>query len=151
MEQERPIIRVTIRPAEREDAAEMARLSGHLGYPCTTEEMIPRLRRILESKVDWVWVASIPEGLIGWVQCTEMDRLESGKFLEITGLVIDEAHRSNGVGAGLIHQSKTIAGHCGLKRIVVRANVVRLHAHRFYRKQGFKDIKQQQVLQLDLE
>lgn len=142
---------VTIRPALLEDAAEMARLSAHFGYPCTEEAMRERLQRLLDSEVDWAWVADGGATLLGWMQLTEMLRLESGRFLEITGLVVDEAHRNLGVGGMLLQQARWHAEHAELQRIVVRSNVIRERAHGFYLKNGYVAVKQQQVLQLNLE
>ncbi|MFN8398345.1 MAG: GNAT family N-acetyltransferase [Bacteroidia bacterium] len=142
---------VNIRPATLRDAAEMARLSGHFGYACEESEMHERLERLLDSEFDWAWVAEGADGLLGWMQLTEMQRLESGRFIEITGLVVDEAHRSLGVGGMLLQQARLHAELAEMKRVVVRSNVVRERAIGFYLKHGYVAVKRQQVLQLNLE
>ena len=48
---------VRIRRAEERDAADLAGLSGQLGYPATPEQIRDRLRKIVPSPKDAVYVA----------------------------------------------------------------------------------------------
>src|SRR2546422_11421048 len=90
---------VRIRRAEERDAADLAGLSGQLGYPATPEQIRDRLRKIVPSPKDAVYVAEGEDGsVIGWVHVSANHLLENGTRAEITGLVVDESRRSLGAG-----------------------------------------------------
>ncbi|MEY3441917.1 MAG: hypothetical protein RLZZ519_198 [Bacteroidota bacterium] len=136
-----------IRLVELKDAAQVAIISGHFGHPASTEEMEARISYLLQSTVDWAWVADDQGQIVGWVQATKMMRLERDSFLEITGLVVDEARRSQGIGRELVAKVENFGRQKGLERLVVRSNVKRNRAHGFYLKHGFEEKKQQKVFE----
>ena len=138
---------IILRPIEMQDAAEVARLSGQFGYPVTKEEMQMRLSQMLTSSTDWLWVAESLGQVVAWMQATAMARLESGRFLEITGFVVDETQRSRGVGGKMLALVTDFGKENGFERLVVRSNVMRNRAHGFYLKNGFEEKKQQKVFE----
>lgn len=133
---------------EMGDANAVAGLSAQFGYPTGTEDASKWVSAMLRSKVDAAWVAILGNEVVGWMQVTRMVRLESGEFAEITGLVVDESRRSQGIGRLLVAQARAWAQVQGLPRLVVRANVVRSRAHGFYLKVGFQEKKLQKVFEL---
>jgi N-acetylglutamate synthase-like GNAT family acetyltransferase len=141
---------IKIRPMEVSDAIPVANLSHQLGYPCTPAEMDLRIRSLQGSTADKAWVAEDKEQILGWIQITFMERLESGKFMEITGLVVDENRRSQGIGEQLVAFVKAIAKAHGDPRIVVRSNVLRTRTHGFYLRNGFHEKKRQCVFEAPL-
>jgi GNAT superfamily N-acetyltransferase len=84
-----------------------------------------------------------PGQVIGWVHGAEQELLESGRRCEILGLVVDEAHRAQGVGRRLVQAVETWAAARALDRMAVRSNVVRAESHAFYERLGYVRAKTQ--------
>ncbi len=64
-------------------------------------------------------------------------KLYCGKYLEIDNFVVDEAHRSSGVGSLLLEWLETEARREGCALLMLDAYVENFKAHRFYYRQGF--------------
>jgi GNAT superfamily N-acetyltransferase len=133
---------LTIRTAMASDGPRLAQLSGVLGYPVSLDAMAQRLQRVLARPEDVIFVAEIPpRGIIGWIHGAERDTLESDLRCEILGLVVDSAHRSRGVGRGLVAAIEQWAVARGLEEVAVRSNVTRLESHPFYERLGYVRVK----------
>src|SRR5215831_14872925 len=93
-----------IRHAREQDCTEIALLASQLGYPASGDEMRGRLKRLLNGSSDVVFVAETDAGgeLIGWIQGSLAQYLESDYRVEITGLIVDEGFRRNGIGRVLV-------------------------------------------------
>jgi GNAT superfamily N-acetyltransferase len=75
---------------------------------------------------------------IGITGCWFSTKLWSGKYLEIDNFVVDEAHRSQGIGKILIDFVEQKALHLGCTNIVLDAYTTNFAAHRFYYNQGYQ-------------
>lgn len=127
-----------IRPAELDDSAEIARLSGELGYPATTEEIRSNLSSLLESPNCFVAVASGNGKLLyGWMAVERRVCLESGEWAELTGLVVTASARRTGIGKALVCCAEQWAARQGLRAIRVRSNIARAESHPFYERLGY--------------
>jgi len=136
----------SIRPAREDDAAEVARLAGQLGYPASATVMEKRLRRLLVSSADVVFVAESAEGgLLGWIHGVLSQFLESDYRMEIAGLVVDERCHRSGVGRKLVAQVEAWAVERGVEQAVVRCRTTRTEAHGFYQSLGYNQTKTQIV------
>jgi GNAT superfamily N-acetyltransferase len=137
---------VALRPARIEDAAEIARLAGELGYPAEVAAMEARLRAILPLPQHRVTVAQGDGGgLLGWIAVERRLTLESGERIEIVGLVVDVATRGSGTGRVLVADAEQWALVQGFGAIGVRSNVVREGSHPFYESLGYARAKTQHV------
>ena len=135
---------VTIRAAVRADAPRLAELSGVLGYPASADVVAARLDRLAALTGHLVLVAELPEGpVIGWLHASEQELLETGRRVEIVGLVVDAAHRGLGVGRLLIAGVEAWTVQRGLDQLHVRSNVVRTESHPFYERLGYVRVKTQ--------
>jgi len=135
-----------LRPARIEDAAEIARLAGELGYPVDAAAMRVRLHSLLSSPQYRVVVAQGGHGgLLGWVAVERRHTLESGEFVEIVGLVVDASARGSGVGRALVADAERWALAQCFDAIGVRSNVAREGSHAFYGSLGFSRIKTQHM------
>jgi GNAT superfamily N-acetyltransferase len=139
--------RISVRPAAADDAPELARLAGELGYPAEVGEMRRRIE-IIRARADHaVFVAERggsavkSEGaaagasgapLLGWVHVASGIWLEYGERAEILGLVVDQRARRGGVGRRLVMAAEDWSRALGLAQMVVHSNVVREESHRFY-------------------
>jgi GNAT superfamily N-acetyltransferase len=134
-----------IRAARDTDAGAIAELSGQLGYPVAAAEMAERLARIASVGDGVVLVAEVDARVIGWLHVLSTYRVEYAPYAEIMGLVVDERHRSGGVGRALLEAAERWASEQGFDTGRVRSNVVRARAHEFYRRHGYEQQKQQAV------
>lgn len=140
-----------VRAARIDDAAEIARLTGELGYPCSREQMATRLAQLLFQPNHFIAVASGGEmTLLGWVAAESRLLLESGRRTEITGLVIDSSRRRAGLGSRLLSAAESWARSCGQGAVVVRSNAARRESHPFYAKHGYATTKTQHVYRKQL-
>jgi len=133
-----------IRRAKSADAAQLAVLTGQLGYPTTTAQIRERLQRIQPVSQNAVFVADAANhGVVGWLHVSKEPLLESEMRAEVNGLVVAEGQRSLGAGAQLLAAAEEWARRHGCKEMSVRSNVIRERAHRFYERQGYEHYKTQ--------
>lgn len=137
------------RAATPDDAAEIARLSGQLGYPVEASVMATRLRLLLPRVDHFIQVVAEGSRLLGWIAAERRLSLETGDRIEIVGLVVDrDAHRG-GIGSALVAATVEWARSHGSPRLLVRSNVAREESHPFYERLGFTRIKTQHVYRRD--
>lgn len=135
---------LTVREAAAADAARIAALAGQLSYPSTTEEIERRLRELPQDGSHAVFVTEDgARRVVGWAHVFVYRPLEHDAVAEIAGLVVDENCRGAGVGKLLMVAVEHWALRKGLPAIVLRANVIREPAHKFYEKLGYTCIKTQ--------
>lgn len=133
-----------IRRAKAADAAQLAVLTGQLGYPATTAQIHERMRRIQPASQNAVFVADAANyGVIGWLHVSKEPLLESETRAEVNGLVVAEGQRSLGAGARLLAAAEEWARKHGCKSMSVRSNVIRERAHKFYERHGYEHYKSQ--------
>jgi GNAT superfamily N-acetyltransferase len=136
----------TLRRARIDDAAELARLSGQLGYPQQADAFERRLRRLLISADHPVLVATEDDTrLLGFIAIERRLLLEAGERVEIVGLVVDDAARRRGIGQALVRAAEDWARTLGVGELAVRSNVLRDQSHPFYEGAGFQRTKTQHV------
>jgi GNAT superfamily N-acetyltransferase len=131
----------TIRLATAADAAELARLSGQLGYPSTADEAIGRLRKVHQYPEHAVFVAEVDGKLMGWIHVFLRPSLTTEPSAEVAGLVVDENTRSHGLGQALLAQAEQWTLEQGYHTVTLRSNVKRVRAHAFYERLGYETIK----------
>jgi GNAT superfamily N-acetyltransferase len=133
----------TIRPARAADGATLARLTGELGYPVTTEAMGLRVGAILQRPREHALLVAVAanDEPIGWIHVERVDTLETAPMAGIAGLVVGEGWRSNGIGAALLAAGEAWARDQGLAVMQVRSRTTRERAHRFYERHGYARVK----------
>ena len=139
-----------VRPASQQDVEKLCDLCVQLGYPSSVEDVAARLERISGRPDHCLLVAEIDGEVVGWVHACEELTLETGPCAVLAGLVVDEGHRSKGVGAQLLRAAEEWGRSQGYGRMVVRSNVVRERAHRFYKRQGYALVKTSRVFERQL-
>ncbi len=137
---------IVIRNAGSSDFSAICRLSSELGYVNSKGEIRQRLNHILVQEDQAVFAAVLPDDrVIGWVHLFEAQRIESGKFAEIGGLIVAEAYRGIGVGTKLLRACETWACQRHLSKLRVRSRRERHGAAGFYSRMDFKMVKEQRV------
>lgn len=134
-----------LRTATIQDAERLAELSCQLGYPAGAEDILKRLAQIERRDQNAVYVAEVSGKVIGWVQIVARELLESDRYAEIGGLVVDELRRGQGAGQALMNKAEEWAREHQCQEIVVRSNAIRAAAHRFYERIGYRVTKSQKV------
>jgi GNAT superfamily N-acetyltransferase len=135
-----------IRPMTEADAARVADLVTQLGYPTDPSAAVVRIRDIVNRAGHAALVAVGPDdGPIGWIHVERAWSLAEDGQVVIAGLVVDEAHRSGGVGSELVAAAEAWAREQGLEQIAVRTRTTRHGAHRFYEREGFHLVKESRV------
>jgi GNAT superfamily N-acetyltransferase len=123
------------------DAEPAAGLSGELGYPVDCDVMRARIARIAARPDHAVFVACRGPFVVGWIHVAAVEHLQSEPRAEIGGLVVTAEARSSGVGALLVTRAEEWAREHGLGGVIVRSQVMREAAHRFYLREGFERTK----------
>jgi GNAT superfamily N-acetyltransferase len=140
-----------IRRAKSSDAAQIAELSGQLGYPAKPAEIAQRLRKIKPSSHHTVLVAESPERrVIGWLHVSVSPLIEVELRAEVNGLIVADDERSRGTGALLLRAAEQWARSRGCKSMSVRSNVIRERAHQFYLRHGYEHYKTQKAFRKPL-
>ena len=125
--------------------AALMQLSAQLGYERTTEEVSAQLEKIM-SREDHVFLVALrDENVCGWAHFHQVDLLTSPSYVEVAGLVVDQACRRQGVGQALMQAGEAWAMKQNLKVVRVRSNIKREDAHAFYERAGYTCIKEQKT------
>jgi GNAT superfamily N-acetyltransferase len=129
---------VRIRQATVDDVGALVDLTGQLGYPTTEAELRERLARLLTSVDDAVLLAVHDGRPIAWAHVGVDHVLQASRRTVLHGLVVDEAHRSGGIGHDLLAAAEAWAVERGCETMIVPSGVTRERAHRFYEREGYR-------------
>jgi GNAT superfamily N-acetyltransferase len=139
---------VRIRQMMAADASHVADLTTQLGYPTAPGETTERLAILAARPDDHAALVAEEDGrAVGWVHVAIYTSLESGRVATIGGLVVDETHRSGGIGAELLAAAEEWARENGAGKMTVRSRVTRERAHRFYEREGYALVKTSHVFE----
>jgi GNAT superfamily N-acetyltransferase len=131
------------RSAGVDDAPAVAALVTQLGYDAAPQDVAARLARLL-ARADQRFIVAEADGrLLGWVHVALAEYVESGLFAVIGGLVVDRAHRRQGIGAALMAEAEAWARQQGCSVMRLWSSTTRTPAHRFYGELGYEQIKTQ--------
>lgn len=139
-----------IRAATLHESKSINNLSLHLGYGSTPQDVADeRLKCLLESQNDWVWVFEESNDILGWIHVFKAHRVASAAFYEIGGLVVDPKTRNIGIGRKLV-EFAIKRSQVQKVELRVRCNSKRQDTHLFYEKTGFVNSKEQFVYRMCL-
>lgn len=92
-----------IRRATTGDAPALADLTTQLAYPVGAPELAEPLARLLEHSASAILVAADEDDrVVGWLHVELHASLTTPSTVHIAGLVVDERHRSQGIGRELL-------------------------------------------------
>ena len=129
-----------VRPAATGDASDVARLLGHLGYPCEPEEAAERIAVVIADRRQHLLLAEVDGEACGLVALYTMYSLPNGNELaRITALVVAPEQARCGIGRLLLREVEQLSRRHGIHRIEVTSNARRVEAHAFYRDCGYSD------------
>ena len=133
---------VAIRDACVLDAPALAELTMQLGYQLDAQTMAGRLAEVLAQPASVLLVAADDnDQAIGWLHLELHRTLTNPAGVLIAGFVVDEAHRSGGVGAKLLRAGEAWAREQGVARMTLYSRQTRERAHAFYEREGYVVVK----------
>jgi len=133
------------RNATPEDADALIHLTAQLGYACTIEDLLERFIPYQNKTHGIVFVAVLDGTVVGWISLNVVRYFYVQPFIEVSGFVVEEKNRNQGIGKKLLETAESWAKEQGYTLIRIRTNVLRTEAHRFYANNGYKKVKEQKV------
>jgi GNAT superfamily N-acetyltransferase len=142
---------LTIRRVTPEDAAAVAELSVQLGYPATASEIEHRIAGLGSCKAHQaVFVACHGAEIVGWIEVALSFDLQTPPYAVIGGLVVKEGVRGLRIGKRLCDEAEVWSRAQGIGVLRVTSRNTRADAHRFYLREGFRDIKISRVFEKNI-
>ena len=129
---------VLLRPAAPGDGAALLELLRQLGYPDAASFIHRRVCELAAHPDALLLVAEVEGEVLGVISLHFIPQLAvAGDFCRISYLCVGEGARSAGVGALLEAAAVAEAQRRGCDRIELHCHERRVHAHRFYARQGY--------------
>ncbi len=129
---------LTIRDAQAADAEQIAGLLAQLGYPTQPTAVEVRLER-LSIVGDRLVVADLDGRAVGLAHLQVAPAIERDRpAAKIAALVVDEAHRGQGVGRALVQEMEDEARTRGCELLFLTTAERRDDAHVFYERVGLE-------------
>ena len=130
-----------IRPLVASDAEAAAALSEQLGYPVTAAAFTRRIAA-LASDMNRLALAAMRRGeLVGWADAAVERHLQGDDVVVLVGLVVRDDVRGLGIGRMLCEAIEQWTRTKGIEMLRVRSQIKRVDAHRFYLRDGFRQVK----------
>jgi GNAT superfamily N-acetyltransferase len=131
-------VSLTIRDAERRDATALAGLLGQLGYPAEPAAITSRLER-LRIVGDQLMVAVLEDVVVGLAHLHVSPTIEHERpAAKLSALVVDEAHRGEGIGRALVDAALAEAKARSCAVFFLTTSDRRGDAHAFYERLGLE-------------
>ncbi|MDO8945084.1 MAG: GNAT family N-acetyltransferase, partial [Desulfobacterales bacterium] len=125
----------------------LALLAAQLGYmvdATTVEGAIERFGRHSPSEngaadeTEVIIVARNGIGRpVGWTSVSVVSHFYTPTVAEISGFIVEESLRGRGIGTAMMDEVLRWARAAGCPGLRLRANAVRVDAHRFYEREGY--------------
>jgi GNAT superfamily N-acetyltransferase len=139
------------REIRAEDALAAVKLSEELGYPVSPVVMKQRIESLTRLADHIVYVACLAGAVVGWIDVSVTNHLQSEPRAEIGGLVVSSEVRGSGIGHLLVGCAEQWARRRGLGSVIVRSQIAREAAHHFYLRQGYARTKTSAVFTKKLQ
>lgn len=130
-----------IRSATREDFNNVYPLLEQLwpNKELNKEELSKVFSRGISSETDELLCAELDGTVIGFCAYAIINNLwQEGYISYVYAMVVDETHRGQGYGTGLIKEAIEMSKKQGMKRVELDSAFHREKAHEFYIKLGFE-------------
>lgn len=141
---------IQIEPITLRHAQAVQKLSQQLGYALFLNEIENNIKEVIINNDHVAFVAIANGEVAGWIHAFRAFLLESNPFIEIGGLIVDENYRSSGIGKKLVERIKQWCAEKQISTLRVRSQLKRKEAHQFYLANGFTEIKEQKVFQINI-
>jgi ribosomal protein S18 acetylase RimI-like enzyme len=139
----------TVRAAGEPDADAVAGLLAQLGYPRSAADVTRALRDPGQHVLVGVDGGGEPLGVI--VASARWTLHQGAVVGTLDALVVDEAHRSMGLGEALVGAAIATLRREGARRVELHSNHRRVRAHAFYEHLGFRETSKFFVIDVTVE
>jgi len=133
------------RRAKLEDVSAIAAISREFGYEPTETDVAASLADLIPRPDHVVLVAEDDGVVIAWGHGRINRHIEIERHVELVGLVVTRASRSQGIGSEIVRAIEQWAREQGERSLRVRSSIVRERAHKFYLREGYIELKQQKT------
>lgn len=135
---------IQIRQCDISDVEAIYELNAReLGYDYPKDKTEEKLKQLLESDKDKIFVALIDNDVIGYIHANDYDVIYAPHMKNIMGIAVSSGSRKKGIGRALLSAVEDWAresGACGVRLV---SGAARTGAHEFYRHCGYSGDKQQ--------
>lgn len=138
-----------------QDLPAMLPLAKQLGYETDIETFKTRYELVAASSDHQIVVAEMNDGsasqIVGMAIFRKYVSILVPPQLEVTGVVVDEQVRSQGVGKKLLLEAERVCHEWGFKKIRLTSNIKRADAHRFYFNLGYTQPKTSHLFEKNID
>lgn len=138
------IMNLQIRQGEIIDAEAIYKLNvKEMGYDYPKDKTEEKIRQLLKSDKDKIFVALIDNIVVGYVHANDYDLIYAPHMKNIMGIAVSSDFKKKGIGRALLSEIESWAqkdGACGVRLV---SGSTRIDAHEFYRHCGYGGDKQQ--------
>jgi len=125
------------------DSSDVSVLSKELGYDVTVEEIEQRFEKVRGKPNYRIIVAELDTKIVGFISYEHYEPIYFDAGINVIGLVVKEQYRNNGIGKELLMECESYARNNNLKYVRLNSGSQRIEAHKFYRKNGYLNEKDQ--------
>jgi N-acetylglutamate synthase-like GNAT family acetyltransferase len=128
----------TVRAASEADAPRLAELLTQLGYLATAQAVRERFAYWMPGEMSRILVAEYQGNVVGSIALHAIrDSEQTGRWLHIESLVVDQRARLRGAGRALVGAAEDVAREWGCARVAATSLQSRPGAPDFYHRLGF--------------
>jgi len=128
-----------IRAPEVKELPEVADLLARLNPETPRDVILERLGEILAGHPHYHLVCAFSgDRIVGVAAAWIATKIWCGRYLEIDNLVVDESHRSSGIGSRLIQHLEAFGKSRDCKILVLDSYTSNHASHRLYHRLGFE-------------
>ena len=116
---------------------------SEMGYDYPKEETRQRIKDILASEHDKIYVAELDGSVVGYVHANDYNLIYAPAMKNIMGIAVSNKHKRIGIGKALLTAAEAWAKADGAKGVRLVSGASRKEAHMFYERCGYSGGKQQ--------
>jgi GNAT superfamily N-acetyltransferase len=129
-----------IRDCRPVDGPAIAPLLAQLGYPAAADQATRRIRSWVTGPDRHLLLAEVDQSVAGLAALCLIPLIHRDQpRARLMALVVDQQHRSAGIGGALLDKVEQLAQQAGSQEMEVTSARNRDGAHRFYRAHGYDD------------
>lgn len=137
-------MRFQIRECGIGDAKAICELNAtELGYVYSVDNTKDKIKELLKSDKDKIYVAVVNHCVVGYVHANDYDTIYMPHFKNIMGIAVSNAFKKKGIGKALLTEVENWAKETGAQGVRLVSGSMRIGAHEFYRHCGYGGDKQQ--------
>ena len=116
---------------------------SEMGYDYPKEETRQRIKDILTSEHDKIYVAELDGSVVGYVHANDYNLIYAPAMKNIMGIAVSNKHKRIGIGKALLTAAEAWAKADGAKGVRLVSGETRKEAHMFYEWCGYTGGKHQ--------